>query len=194
MNNNNQIKKGINYKKFNIEKFYMEIKSKKDNDSLNKELFNLKEEINELKKMMEEKNKTFIDFKNKMENKNNDDEINLLKRKINEKDIELNQLKLQLSYKNNEFDKSSRYDILQKKDMMCIYFISPDQRISFAVPCIGNDIFAKVEEKLYCEYPEYRETNNTFIANGIEILRFKTISQNNLKNGKPVMIILPSKE
>ena len=67
MNNNNQIKKVINYKKFNIEKFYLEIKSKKDNDSLNKKLFNLKEEINELKKMMEEKNKTIIDFKNKME-------------------------------------------------------------------------------------------------------------------------------
>jgi len=49
-----------------------------------------------------------------------------------------------------------------------------------------------VEEKLYQEYPEYRETNNTFLAQGKIILRFKTIDQNNIGTGKPVILVRES--
>ena len=50
----------------------------------------------------------------------------------------------------------------------------------------------KVTEKLYKEYPDYRETNNTFLANGKEILRFKTVNENRVGTGKPVMLVKPS--
>ena len=43
---------------------------------------------------------------------------------------------------------------------MCVYFTSSDQKINYPIPCINTDIFAEVEEKLYKEYPEYRNTNN----------------------------------
>ena len=49
----------------------------------------------------------------------------------------------------------------------------------------------KEEEKLYKEYPEYRETNNRFLANGSEVLRFKTINENKIGSGKPIMLIKP---
>jgi len=49
-----------------------------------------------------------------------------------------------------------------------------------------------VEEKLYKKFPEYRETNNCFLANGKEVLRFKTISENNIGNGLPVTMIIPN--
>ena len=75
--------------------------------------------------------------------------------------------------------------------MKCIYFASVDQKINYAIPCISTDIFAKVEEELYKEYPEYRETNNYFIYNGKEILRFKTISENNIRKGYPVILHSP---
>ena len=60
------------------------------------------------------------------------------------------------------------------------------------MPCSGNSTFAEVEELLYREYPEYRETNNIFLANGKEILRFKTINDNNVGTGRPVMLTIPS--
>ena len=75
--------------------------------------------------------------------------------------------------------------------MMCVYFTSSDQKIKFPIPCINTDIFAEVEEKLYKEYPEYRETNNFFISNGNQILRFKTIGENNIGNGLPVILNVP---
>ena len=76
--------------------------------------------------------------------------------------------------------------------MMCVNFISADQKVHYSIPCIPNNIFAEVEEKLYKEFPEYRETNNQFIANGKEILRFKTINDNKIGNGYPVTMIIPS--
>ena len=76
--------------------------------------------------------------------------------------------------------------------MMCVYFTSSDQKINYHIPCINHDIFAEVEEKLYKEYPEYRETNNYFISNGKQILRFKTIVENNIGNGLPVILYIPS--
>ena len=50
---------------------------------------------------------------------------------------------------------------------------------------------AEVEEKLYKKFPEYRETNNSFVANGEPVLRFKTISQNNIGDGLPVTMLIP---
>ena len=76
--------------------------------------------------------------------------------------------------------------------MMCVNFISTDQNVHYSVPCIPSNIFAEVEEKLYKEFPEYRETNNQFFANGKEILRFKTINDNKIRNGYPVIMIIPS--
>ena len=73
----------------------------------------------------------------------------------------------------------------------CVNFISNDQKIYFAIPCSGNSIFAEIEEQLYKQYPEYRETNNTFLSNGKEILRFKTINDNKIGTGFPIMLIKP---
>ena len=75
---------------------------------------------------------------------------------------------------------------------MCVNFISGDQQVHYAVPCLNSNTFAEVEEKLYQQYPAYRETNNNFIANGNLVLRFKTIGENKIGNGKPVTLLVPS--
>ena len=75
---------------------------------------------------------------------------------------------------------------------MCVNFISMDQTVHLAVGCTKQNTFAEVEEKLYKQYPQYRETNNNFVANGMQVLRFKTISENNIGNGLPVTLIVPS--
>ena len=74
---------------------------------------------------------------------------------------------------------------------MCINFISSDHKIHFAVPCTGDDVFAEIEEKLYKKYPEYRETNNIFLFEGRQVLRFKTIKENHLESGLLVTLFDP---
>ena len=52
-----------------------------------------------------------------------------------------------------------------------------------------TDRFAEIEEKLYQEFEEFRETNNTFMVNGTTILRFKKMSENNIKDGDTIQLI-----
>ena len=80
---------------------------------------------------------------------------------------------------------------MKNKDK-CVNFNLSDQSIFFAIPCSGDSTFAEIEELLYQEYPEYRETNNMFLSNGNEILRFKTINDNKIGTGKPIMLVKPN--
>ena len=75
---------------------------------------------------------------------------------------------------------------------LLILFLQIDQNVHFSIPCLKTNTFAEVEEKLYKQYPQYRETNNTFLANGMQVLRFKTIDENKIGNGLSVTLIVPS--
>ena len=54
------------------------------------------------------------------------------------------------------------------------------------IKCLPSDTFAKIEEELYKIYPEYRKTNNNFLTNGNPVIRFQTLTENNIKDGQIV--------
>ena len=157
------------------------------------EINNLKNELSKAKKIIEQQKLTIDELQNKLNNNtiiinNLNNDINNYKNIIIQKDVELNNLRAQ--FNNNNINN------LQNKvyfnDIMCVNFISSDQNVHYAATCLKTNTFAEVEEKLYKQYPQYRETNNNFIANGKLVLRFKTIGENNIGNGKPVTLIVPS--
>jgi len=116
--------------------------------------------------------------------------IQSLQNIINQKNEELN--KLQNNLQNNNINNIGNQNNFKKFNDKCVTFISSDQKVTYGISCSGDDIFAEIEEILYREYPEYRETNNMFLANGKEILRFKSINDNNIGTGRPIMLIKPS--
>ena len=146
---------------------------------------NLKNKLAEANKIIEQQKITINNLQNQLSNINN--KIKSYQNIINQKEQELNKLKLELQNINSQ---NKQYIDINK--MMTVNFISMDQKIHFAVPCIDTNTFAEVEEKLYKQFPEYRETNNSFLANGQQVLRFKTIRQNNIGNGFPVTMIIPN--
>ena len=149
----------------------------------NNEINNLKEELIKKDKIIEQQKYKIIELENKLKSNNiNLSKIQSLESLIKEKDKEINELN-RLLEKNN-INTNKGYD-------KCVNFISQDYKINYAIPCSGNSVFAQVEELLYQEYPEYRETNNIFLANGKPILRFKTINENNVGTGKPITLIIP---
>ena len=81
--------------------------------------------------------------------------------------------------------------LINRKHITCVQFTSMDEKINLTIPCVKTDIFAQIEEKLYKEYPEYRETNNYFLFKGKQILRFKSIEDNKIGNGFPVILYKP---
>ena len=130
------------------------------------------------------KNKKLNEENQDLKNKYNDqtDELNKLKEIIIQKDKEIHELKIK-SKENLSID-----------DIMVINFISTDQKVRYAIKCLPNDIFSEVEGKLYQAFPEYRITNNLFLLNGNQILRFKTIKENNIHDADTIQLILDQKK
>ena len=125
-------------------------------------------------------------------NKNNEikniniNEIKKLREEIIQKENQINRLKLELQNEKNKNNKK----LIDLNDILAINFISTDQKINkYPISCFKTDRFAEIEEKLYQEFDEFRETNNTFIVNGTTVLRFKKMSENNIKNGDTIQLI-----
>lgn len=152
------------------------------------EILNLKKELNDAKKVIEQQKITINNLQNELNNINSKNKSNIQSYEniINKKEQELNDLKIKL--KNIE-SKNKIYD--DRSKIKKVNFVSTDKKLNYSVPCIDDDIFAEIEEKLYKKYPEYRETNNNFIFNGELVLRFKTISQNNIRSDLPVSMVIP---
>ena len=158
----------------------------------NNEINNLKNELSKANKIIEQQKYIINDLQNKLNKCNNYEiQINNLNNIIIQKDNEINNLKNQLNninnISNNNISNNDNFN-----EIVVVKFISMDQNVHYAIAALKNNTFAEIEEKLYKQYPKYRETNNNFITNGSTVLRFKTIAENKISNGLPVTLIVPS--
>ena len=152
-------------------------KSKKENDKLQKQISKLNNKVQSLSNELLNAKLAFFNQANMVKC------LSELNQEINNRDYnyrkEINDLKLKLS--------KYEYDVeVNLHDMIVINFNSEDGRIRYAMQCLKTETFAQVEEKLYKIYEEYKNTNNKFISNGRNILRFKTVEENNIRNGDTV--------
>lgn len=150
----------------------------------------IKSQLNEKREELEKNNSIIKKLKIKLDKKN--EEIISLEKRAKEKEVEINKLKSEL-YKKKEGN-SFNNNLYSINQILALNFTSMDQKIHYAIPCVGNDIFVDVEKKLYDIYPEYKETNNIFLSNGKTILRFKTIHENNLESGFPIILYKPAEK
>ena len=113
-------------------------------------------------------------------------EKELLQKAIKEKEFEINNLKkeMQLKKDNNSFNKT----FYAREEMMALNFLSTDSKLHYAIPCLNKDLFVDVEKKLYDKYPEYKEKNNNFLSQGNIVLKFKTVGENRLESGIPIVM------
>ena len=166
------------------------------NNKLKLHLDNCIKENKKLKDDLLKANKIIANIANT--NTNNNEILNL-KNQLLQKDIEIRDLKYQLlqkdkdneilklkSQSNNEKNKQ----VLNMDEIMIVYFQTQDQEINHVgIKCLPSDTFAEVEEKIYKKFDNYRNTNNTPICNGRTVLRFKTLSENNIKDENVVQLI-----
>jgi len=183
----------INYSQIQNNQNYNDLLQQLNNEKLkNKkledEIQRLKNKLNELKNnnnnLINENNNLKLKLGNSNQlnqmnqfNQMNINEINNLRQIIIQKDKEINELKLKIP---NEY--------VKMKNIMVINFLSTDQNIRCGIPCLANDTIAEVEEKLYQQFNEFRNTNNILLSGGNIILRFKKIRENNIHNGDTILI------
>lgn len=71
-----------------------------------------------------------------------------------------------------------------------VVFRSSDSSINnIKIKCKINDYFYNVEEKLYQKCPQLRKTNNCFVADGLNVIRFQTLKDNKIKNGTNILLL-----
>ena len=131
---------------------------------------------------------TFYPFNNRRKNYDNsisNDENKELKEELKIKEHRINQLIVELENEKNKNDNK----LVNMNDIIAINFISTDQKIHYPISCLKTSEFYEIEAKLYKEYPEYKNTNNSFIANGQVVLRFKKMNENGIKNGDTITLI-----
>ena len=80
------------------------------------------------------------------------------------------------------------FELLKGEKLISLIFMSFNQKIHYSLICKDSDKFTNVENLLYDEFPKFRETENFFISDGNKINKYKTLKENNLKNG--LIIIL----
>ena len=81
--------------------------------------------------------------------------------------------------------------IINKKNeekIINIIFISIDQKIKFPISCKDSIKFYIIEDLLYNRYPEYNEKENYFLVNGKKVNRFKSLQENDIKNGDNILL------
>ena len=93
---------------------------------------------------------------------------------------------------NNVTDINNNYlninnEILLEK-VIAVNFISKDEKINYPMACLSSEMFEKVEERLYHEFPELREKNIYFMANGNIIDKSASLEQNKIKKGNIILI------
>ena len=72
--------------------------------------------------------------------------------------------------------------------IIAVIFTSTDQSINFPIAGLKSDLFSKLEEKLYLEYPDLRNKNIFFIAKGNIVKKNLNLEENNIKNGDHILI------
>ena len=148
----------------------MEDKSRKDYS----EICELNHKIYEKDKLIEELRQKIKKLKSEKKNTDiisNKDQIINLMTELKEKENELKGIKKILPFDLNPGDK-----------LMCVIFISVDQKVHLPIICKNTDIFTRLEKLVYEEYPEFGETDNYFMVHGQKINKYKSLEFNKIKN------------
>ena len=117
-----------------------------------------------------------------------EDEIKFLEKNLIEKNIEIQK------YKTGKYIRSddSILSIHPGEKIIGVNFVSMgNQDIGhYNIVCKNTDLFVKLEEKLYNDYPQFKDYETYFEVKTKRIKRFKTLDENNIKNNDIVNVFM----
>ena len=68
--------------------------------------------------------------------------------------------------------------------MIAVLFMTQGNQdiINYAMACRTTDLFSNLEERLYQDFPNYRNINKIFMVHANRISESKTLEENKIKN------------
>ena len=88
-----------------------------------------------------------------------------------------------ITFSSNDLEVNKIYE-----NIIAVNFISSDQLINYPIGGLKSDKFSTIEEKLLNEFPELRNKDIYYIANGNVMNRALTLEQNKIKTGNTILI------
>lgn len=150
----------------------------------NKKDGKLKEEITKLNNII-----INLQKENNIIKKNSINDINELKDKIKILSTDINNKYKEINYYKNQVQNSKENQneitsIKPGEKIISVQFISQgiNDIFNYGMACKNTDLFVKLEERLYNDFPKYRKLETLFEVNGRRILRFQTLDENKIKN------------
>ena len=132
----------------------------------------------------------------KLDNYNNlKEKIKNLENEINNKNNEIQNYILQI--KNINENKNEITSIIPGKEkIIVVLFMTQGNQdiINYAMACKNTDLFIKLEERLYNDFPKYKNYETFFRVNVRGILRFKTIEENGIKNNDIISVFFEEED
>ena len=114
-------------------------------------------------------------------------EINELNKALNKKIDEINNLYNEMQNLKLNDDKKESVEV-DNDELLTIQFESIEQKVCTSLTCQKSDIFVRIEEKLYNEYPIFKDLNTYFTINGRFVKRFKNVEENDIKNNDKILL------
>ena len=150
----------------------------------NKKDEKLKEEITKLNNII-----INLQKENNIIKKNSINDINELKDKIKILSTDINNKYKEINYYKNQVQNSKENQneitsIKPGEKIISVQFISQgiNDIFNYGMACKNTDLFVKLEERLYNDFPKYKKLETLFEVNGRRILRFQTLDENKIKN------------
>jgi len=161
----------------------------------------LESQIKELKRLLnEEKNKNQILINENINLKNKINYLNNELSKMKNYELRIKSLENEIKQKNSEIQQyqlnidnsqlgSSIKSIKPGEKILGLNFVGMGYDLgSYCLTCKNTDLFVRLEERLYKDFPDLTNFEIFFEVNARRIKRFKTIEENKIKNNDIINI------
>ena len=163
-----------------------------NNDYINnKEVYNKIVYYFSIDKMYNQFILSFNDIKNN-ELKEKENTIRKLNEEISKLQSENKKLKNEnfefqnyiMNNKCNNLNENSIISSREGEKIISVLFMSQGSQdiFNYSMACKTTDLFVRLEERLYKDYPKFKDFEVTFKVNTSPIKRFKTIEENKIRN------------
>ena len=156
--------------------------------------------INELKNLFnkeKDKNQRLISQHNNLKEKINylNNQINILNDKIKLLDQNLIEKNLEIQKLISQNNLNYNYEITSinpGEKIMALNFVSIGVQVinNYNLICKNTDLFVKLEERLYEDFPQFKEYDTYFEVKTRRIKRFKTLKDNNIKTNDVINVFI----
>ena len=151
-----------------------------------KDLENIIIKLKDENKIINNKLNDYNTLKNKIKN---------LENEINNKNKEIENYIFQIKNINDNKNEITSF-IPGKEKIIAVLFMSQGNNdiFNYTRACKNTDLFVTLEERLYNDFPKYKNYQTYFKVDVRTILRFKTIEENGIKNNDIISVFFEEED